>query len=79
VVIVCKNNACIFCVACYNMHLLNNYSVQHTMQTNNYYGYIYKRNAYALSGAFVTVLSLTRKEHAARFTSKIKRFKDLVD
>lgn len=44
-----------------------------------YYGYIYKRNAYAMSGAFVTLLGLTRKEHAARLTGKIKRLKGIVD
>ena len=43
----------------------------------NYYSYIHKRNAYALSGAFVTVLALSRKEHAARFTNKIKRLRGI--
>jgi hypothetical protein len=42
---------------------------------NNYYGYIYKLNAYAMSGAFVTLLALSYKDNAARFTSKIKRVK----
>lgn len=41
------------------------------MQTNNYY--IHKRNAYALSGAAVKLIILTRKERAAMITDKVKR------
>ena len=44
---------------------------------NNYYGYIYKLNAYAMSGAYVTVLGLSYKDNAARFTDKVKRIKEL--
>jgi hypothetical protein len=47
------------------------------MHNNNYY--IHKRNAYALSGAAVKLIMLTRKERAALITDKVKRVKELVE
>ena len=45
------------------------------MQTHSYY--IQKRNAYALSGAAVKLIMLTRKERSAMLTSKVKRVKGI--
>ena len=47
------------------------------MQTNTHNYYIHKRNAYALSGASVKLIMLSRKERAAMVTDKIKRVREL--
>lgn len=63
-------------VACYNNALLTT-TACNTMQTNKNNYYIHKRNAYALSGAAIQLIMLSRKERAAMITTKVKRVKEL--
>ena len=45
----------------------------------SYNNYIYKRNAYAMSGAAITLIALTYRERAAMITDKVKRIKELEE
>ncbi len=76
-VIVCKIKLAMQCVACYNNALLTTTACNTTMQTNTNNYYIHKRNAYALSGAAIQLIMLSRKERAAMITDKVKRVKEL--
>lgn len=41
----------------------------------SYNNYIYKRNAYAMSGAAITLIGLSYRDRAAMITNKVKRVK----